>query len=51
MTAAFSWRVCEGTRVTSELLRVDSTREERTFTGDPAHATEWQGQLAVRLMF
>ena len=51
MTAAVSYRLATGVRITGEVLRVDSYRLQRTAVQLPAHAVETQAQLAVRLYF
>jgi hypothetical protein len=51
MTAAVSYRLAAGVRLTGEVLRVDSYRLQRTAVQLPARAVETQAQLAVRLYF
>lgn len=51
LTAALNWRPREGLRVTGELLRIDSTRAQRTLEGLAPRQAELQVQLGVRASF
>jgi len=50
-TAALNWRPKEWLRVTGELLRVDSTRNQRLLEGLSPRQVETQAQLSLRLLF
>jgi hypothetical protein len=51
LTAAVTWTVRKGIRITGELLGVDYRQAERTLIGKPPHVVETQAQLALRLSF
>lgn len=51
LTAALSWRPSERIRVTGEVLRVDSARNQRLREGLSARQVETQVQLSLRLLF
>ena len=51
VTAAVSYRLAEGLRLTGEVLRVTSHRLQRTAIGQPERARETQAQLAIRYYF
>jgi hypothetical protein len=48
LTFAVNYLPNDWLRVTAELLRIDSTRTQRTIMGDPARAEETQFQLSFR---
>jgi hypothetical protein len=50
-TAALNWRPREGWRFTGELLRVDSTRNQRMLEGHAPREVDVQAQLSVRYYF
>jgi phosphate-selective porin len=51
MTLALNWRPREFLRVTGELLRVDSRRDQRRLEGSSPRQVEVQSQLSLRLEF
>ena len=51
LTAALNWRPRDGWRITAELLRVASARDQRKLEGRDARTTELQAQLSVRWYF
>jgi hypothetical protein len=51
LTAALNWRPREGWRISGELLRVDSTRDQRRLEGLAPRQIELQTQLSVRYYF
>ena len=51
LTFALNWRPRERVRITGEVLRVDSTRDQRRRGGEEAQQTEVQVQLGVRVFF
>jgi hypothetical protein len=50
-TVAAIWTPRKGISLASEVLTVDYTRPKRALFGKPAHVTELQAQLALRLSF
>jgi hypothetical protein len=51
LTFALNWRPQDWLRLTAELLRVDSWRNQREADGDPAHRVDHQVQVGARVMF
>lgn len=51
VTLALNWRPAERVRVTGEVLRIDSTRNQRSRAGLDARQVDTQVQLGVRLFF
>ena len=51
ITMAANWLPNDWTRLTAELLRVDSTRAQRTLDGLAARAIEYQVQLSAKIFF
>lgn len=51
LTAALNWRPREGWRVTGELLRIDSARNQRLLEGRNPREVDLQAQLSVRWYF
>lgn len=51
LTFALNWRPREGLRLTGEVLRVDSTRDQRVLEGLDPHQVDNVVQLSVRLLF
>ena len=51
LTAALNWRPNDRVRVIGELLRIDSTREQRLIDGLQPRQVDVQAQLAVRFYF
>lgn len=51
VTLALNWRPQERIRVTGEVLRIDSSRNQRRRGGLDAHQVDTQLQLGVRLFF
>lgn len=51
LTAAISYRLADGLRLTAELLRVDSQRQQREAVGLPARGRETQAQFSIRYYF
>jgi hypothetical protein len=51
VTAALNWRPHERIRVIGELLRIDSTRDQRRREGHPPRQLDVQAQLAFRVYF
>lgn len=51
VTAALNWRPREGLRVSGELLRIDSVRDQRRLEGLRPRQAELQAQLGVRVSF
>lgn len=51
ITAALNWRPRDGLRITGELLRIDSTRHQRTLEGLPPRQSGLQAQVGVRVSF
>lgn len=50
-TIALNWRPRQHLRVTGELLRVDSTRNQRRLDGESPHQVDTQVQVNVRLQY
>jgi hypothetical protein len=48
LTFAVNYLPYDWLRVSGEVIRVESTRNQRTIEGDPAHVVETQFQLSVR---
>lgn len=51
ITAALNWRPRDWLRVTGELLRIDSTRDQRTLEGLAPRQSGLQAQVGVRVSF
>ena len=51
VTAALNWRPREGWRITGEVLRVDSTRNQRLLEGRDPREVDVQLQLSLRYYF
>jgi hypothetical protein len=51
LTAAINWRPREHWRITGELLRVDSTRDQRLQEGLKPRQIDMQAQLSLRWFF
>ena len=51
ITAALNWRPREGWRITGELLRVDSTRNQRRLEGRAPREVDLQAQLSFRFYY
>lgn len=51
ITAALNWRPRDGLRITGELLRIDSTREQRALEGLSPRQSGLQAQVGVRASF
>jgi hypothetical protein len=51
LTFALNWRPQDWLRLTAELLRADSWRNQREADGDPAHRVDHQVQVGARVMF
>jgi hypothetical protein len=51
VTAALNWRPQERLRMTGEVLRIDSTRDQRRRGGVVAREVDTQVQLGVRIFF
>jgi hypothetical protein len=50
-TAALNWRPREGLRITGELLRIDSSRDQRTLEGLLPRQKDLQVQVGLRVSF
>jgi hypothetical protein len=50
-TFALNWRARQNLRVTGEVLRVDSTRNQRRLDGESPHQVDTQVQVNVRLQY
>jgi hypothetical protein len=51
ITAALNWRPRDDLRISAELLRIDSTRNQRLLEGSAPRQVDLQAQLAFRLLF
>jgi hypothetical protein len=51
ITAALNWRPREGLRITGELLRIGSTRDQRALEGLSPRQSGLQAQVGVRVSF
>jgi hypothetical protein len=51
LTAALNWRPRDGLRITGELLRVDSTRDQRALEGLSPRQVDLQVQAGMRVSF
>lgn len=51
ITAALNWRPRDGLRITGELLRIDSTRDQRALEGLSPRQSGLQAQVGVRVSF
>ena len=51
ITAALNWRPREGLRITAELLRIDSARDQRRLEGMGSRQAALQAQVGVRVSF
>jgi hypothetical protein len=50
-TAAITWMPRKGIGLIGEFLAIDYNRPLRVIFGQPAHATEMQAQIALRISF
>jgi hypothetical protein len=51
LTAAINWRPRDDLRISGEVLRVDSNRDQRRLEGEASRQVEVQVQLGVRYLF
>lgn len=51
LTAALNWRPREDLRISGELLRIDSTRNQRLLEGRAPRQVDLQAQLSLRYLF
>lgn len=51
VAAALNWRPRDGLRVSGELLRIDSTRDQRLLEGRAPRQIDLQAQLSLRYLF
>lgn len=51
VTAALTWRPYDWLRLTAEVLRVDSWREQRSEAGEPPRLVETQVQIGARFLW
>lgn len=51
LTAALNWRPREDLRISGEVLRIDSTRNQRLLEGRAPRQVDLQAQLSLRYLF